>query len=274
MMKENAEIGIIGGSGFCTFPEIDLREKVDLETKYGKPSTEISIGEYAGKIIAFLPRHDYKHQLAPHTIPYRANIAAFKEIGVGVIIAFCAAGSLKDRIKPGDLVVFDQFVNLTWGRDVSFDPNEPFVHLPMANPYSEKLRKIVFDEGKKLGLRIHKNGTVVVIQGPRFNTKAESVWFSQSGWDAVNMTQYPECYFAKEEGLHYAAVAGITDYDVCLQNLGLSMTKDKIKESSFIFVDNVTKSKQLITRILQNWTQHRNDLAEINNDNAPYYQES
>jgi len=270
-MVEKIEVGIIGGSGFCTFPEMSIKEKVRLTTRHGEPSDEISIGEYGGQIIAFLPRHGYEHQLAPHLIPYRANIDALKEVGIDTIIAFCAAGSLRKKIKPGDLVIPDQFVNLTWGRDATDNPSEEFIHLPMDEPYSQTLRECICEEGEKIGLRIHKKGIVAVIQGPRFNTKAESDWFSRMGWSIVNMTQYPECYFAKEEGIHYAAIAGITDYDVCLQNYGLSMSRDQIRETSQIFNENVTKCKQLVAQVLQNWNSHKTKLMKLNTYYQPYY---
>lgn len=271
MESIQSKLGIIGGSGFCKFPEIKNQKKIDVATEYGRPSDSITIGTYHGETVAFLPRHGYEHQIPPHTIPYRANIAALKAIGVECILGFCVAGSLKRKIKPGDFVVFDQFVNLTWGRDVSFEPNQAFVHLPMAEPYSQALRDIAYREGKDGGLKIHKDGTVVVIQGPRFNTKAESIWFSRMGWDVVNMTQYPECYFAKEQGLHYAGIAAITDFDVCLQNLGLSMTKEQITENSDVFLNNIKKSKKLIAAIATNWHLHKGAFAINNGDRKPYY---
>lgn len=267
----NGKLGIIGGSGFCEFPEIKDPKKVDIETEYGRPSDSITIGTYRGETIAFLPRHGYKHQLAPHAIPYRANIAALQALGVECILGFCVAGSLNRRIKPGDFVIFDQFVNLTWGRDFSFEPNQSFVHLPMAEPYSRVLRDIVYKEKKNMDFTIHKDGTVVVIQGPRFNTKAESLWFSKMGWDVVNMTQYPECYFAKEVGIHYVGIAAITDFDVCLQNLGLSMTKEQIGENSAIFMDNIRKSKQLIAAVLANWYLHKDKFSIDDETRKPYY---
>ena len=204
---------------------------------------------------------------------YRANTAALREMGIGFMIAFCATGSLNKEIKPGHFVIPDQFVNFTWGRDTVQDPEEKFVHLPMAEPYSEKLRKVIYEEGKNVNLKMHQAGTVVVIQGPRFNTRAESVWFSKMGWSIVNMTQYPECYFAKEAGIHYATIAGVTDYDVCLQNLGLNMDKDKLKESSEIFKENVKNCKILIEKVLQNWEEHKKNIYHPPEKQSAYYQD-
>lgn len=267
------EIGIIGGSGFCTFPEIENSKKINVSTVYGRPSDLITIGSYRGEMIAFLPRHGYRHQLPPHAIPYMANIAAFKKMGIKYIIAFCVAGSLRRKIKPGDFVVPDQFIDFTGGRDDTFKPNRPFVHSPMAEPYSGCLRSIVYKEGKNIGLKIHKKGVVVVIQGPRFNTLAESILFSKWGGNIVNMTQYPECYFAKEQGLHYAAIAAITDFDVCLQNLGLSMTTEKITENSQIFKDNAVLQKKLLARLLLNWQKHKKRLVQTSENVAISYEE-
>lgn len=271
-MERLAKIGIIGGSGFCNFPELENDVKINIQTKYGNPSDKITLGGYAGDIIAFLPRHGYEHQLPPHAIPYRANIAALKQLGINTVFAFCAAGSLKKKIKPGDFVLFDQFINFTWGRDTTFEPNQPFIHLPMAEPYSRSLREVVYSEGKKLGIKVHGEGTVVVIQGPRFNTKAESKWFSKMGWDVVNMTQYPECYFAKEQGFHYTGIGAITDYDAYLQDLGLSMTKEKITENAQIFKYNVQRMKKLITAIILNWGSYKNTLGEVYESTKYYYE--
>jgi 5'-methylthioadenosine phosphorylase len=270
MKNEVIDIGIIGGSGFCTFPEIKGKKLVDISEGQELPSDKITIGTYGGKIVAFLPRHGYQHQLAPHVIPYKANVLALKKLGVKYIFAFCVAGSLKKKIRPGDFVVFDQFVNLTWGRDVTFKRSQPFIHLPMADPYSDLLRKIVYREGKKIGLNMHKKGTVVVIQGPRFNTRAESDWFTHFGWDSVNMTQYPECYFAKELGIDYSGIAAITDYDVALQKYGLSMAKQKITENSLIFKNNIDKSKKLIKQIIINWDKN-SDFQEQSIKPQTYY---
>lgn len=275
MIESNiTEIGVIGGSGFCKFPELEESKKIEVSTEFGLPSDFITIGRYSGKTIAFLPRHGYNHQLPPHAIPYMANVLAFKEMGIKNIIAFCVAGSLKKKIKPGDFVIPDQFINFTWGRDNSFKQHNSFVHLPMAEPYSKSLRNIILEEGKNLDLKLHKRGTVMVIQGPRFNTLAESILFSKWGGDIVNMTQYPECYFAREQGLNYAVVAAITDFDVCLQNLGLSMTNEKITENSKVFKENIEKQKRLLSVLLLNWQDYKIKLLENKEDNNISYEDA
>jgi 5'-methylthioadenosine phosphorylase len=229
MQADPPAVAVIGGSGLCQqdiFPVVDT---VRPCRRQGEASGEISICAYTdaageARTVAFLPRHGAEHTLAPHQVPYRANIAALRALGVTQILATCIAGSLRRRVRPGDLVVPDQFVNLTWGRD----PEGPvdLVHLPMADPYCPRLRAHAFRAGRAAGLRTHPRGTAAVIQGPRFSTRAESRWFSRQGWDLVNMTQYPECYLAREAGLCYAVLAMITDYDVGLGRHA-AITRDK-----------------------------------------------
>ncbi len=214
-MDFKADIGVFGGSGFYSFFD-DIKE-VEIETPYGKPSDIISIAEFEGKKIAFLPRHGRKHQYPPHMIPYRANIYAMKQLGVKKILAPTASGSLQPHIKPGEFVICDQFVDRTWGRKDTYYDGPETKHISAAHPYCSELREIAIEAGKSLGITIHDKGTVVVIQGPRFSTVSESRWFSKMGWDVINMTQYPECYLAREMGICYANIALITDFDAGLE---------------------------------------------------------
>ncbi len=245
------KLGIIGGSGMCSFPELKVLSKLRPETKYGLPSDDISICEYGGQLVAFLPRHGSGHQLAPHKVPYKANLAALKEIGVEYVIGTCIVGSLKKEIAPGSIVLLDQFVNLTWGRDDSSQADGgSFIHLPMGEPYCGHLRQKILEIAGKKNTTIVPKGTVAVIQGPRFSTAAESKWLSANGWDVVNMTQYPECYFARELGLCYAAIAAVTDYDVGLQeNLTISAgNMDAVLE---IFRANIQKTKSFLLNFVE-----------------------
>jgi 5'-methylthioadenosine phosphorylase len=245
------KLGIIGGSGMCSFPELKIISRHRFETKYGQPSDEIAICEYAGQLVAFLPRHGEKHTLAPHKVPYKANLAAFKELGVEYVLGTCIVGSLKKEIAPGSLVIPDQFVNLTWGRDdLSEADGGSFIHLPMGEPYCNHLRRQVMEVANTLKTVVVPQGTVAVIQGPRFSTKAESLWFSANGWDIVNMTQYPECYFARELGLCYSAIAAVTDYDVGLQE-SLTMDPHNMDGVLGIFKDNVQKTRKLLLAFIQ-----------------------
>lgn len=198
----------------------------------------------ATRHLAFLPRHGADHTLAPDKIPYRANLAALRSLGVQQVVATCIAGSLRRRIRPGDLVIPDQFVNLTWGRDPD-GPSE-LVHVPMANPYRPRLRILCAKAGAQGGLRIHRRGTVAVIQGPRFSTRAESRWFARQGWSLVNMTQYPECYIARELGLCYATMAMITDYDVGVGRRVRFDADTSVQPVLDVFRRNVTVLKNLL----------------------------
>src|SRR3989338_910198 len=237
-------LGIIGGSGVCSFPELKVISRLRPETKYGLPSDEIAICEHGGHLVAFLPRRGSKHTLAPHKVPYKANLVALKEIGVEFVIGTCIVGSLKKEIAPGSLVIPDQFVNLTWGRDDHSEADGgSFIHLPMWEPYCGHLRKKITEQSVVAQTAIIPQGTVAVIQGPRFTTAAESRWLSANGWDIVNMTQYPECYFARELGLCYAAIAAVTDYDVGLQE-SLVMNPRQMGKVLEIFKGNVQKTKE------------------------------
>lgn len=244
-------LGIIGGSGMCSFCELKVISKVRPETRYGFPSDDILICEYEDQLVAFLPRHGSKHSIAPHKVPYKANLIALKEIGVEYVIGTCIVGSLKKEIAPGSVVLPDQFVNLTWGRDDYTEADGgSFIHLPMGEPYCKHLREKITEVASSVSLPIIKQGTVAVIQGPRFSTAAESRWLSGNGWDIVNMTQYPECYFARELGLCYSAIASVTDYDVGLQE-SLVIDPRRMNEVLKIFKDNILAVKTLLQAFIK-----------------------
>jgi 5'-methylthioadenosine phosphorylase len=212
----SAEIGVFGGSGFYSF--LDRAEEVTVDTPYGPPSDRLVVGEIGGKGVAFLPRHGRDHSLPPHSIPYRANLWAMKELGVRRVIGPCASGSLSKHLPPGTFVVCDQFVDRTSGRHDTFYDGPVTTHVSAADPYCPDLRRILLETGREQGLDIRDGGTVVVIQGPRFSTRSESKWFSSMGWGVINMTAYPECWLARELELCYANVSLITDYDVGLED--------------------------------------------------------
>ena len=214
-MTQTAEIGIFGGSGFYDFAEGDV-EEITVETPYGPPSGPIALMTVAGRQVAFLPRHGKAHTLPPHKVPYRANLWAFKQLGVSRVLAPSAVGSLQPQIAPGDFVVNDQFVDRTNSRaDTYFDGPE-VVHVSSADVYCPQLRQIAIDAAKRNSVTVHESGTVVVIQGPRFSSKAESRWFTRMGWDIVSMTQYPEVILARELELCYVTLSLVTDYDAGL----------------------------------------------------------
>ncbi len=247
-MELKADIGVFGGSGFYSF--LENVEEIEIETPYGNPSCNISLADYEGKKVAFLPRHGKNHEYPPHTIPYRANIYAMKQLGVKKIIAPTSSGSLQPFIKPGDFVISDQFVDRTTGRKDTYYDGPLTKHISSAYPYCPELRKVAIETGKKLGITIHEKGTVVVIQGPRFSTVAESRWFSKMGWEVINMTQYPECYLAKELGICYVNISLITDYDAGLEG------RDDIKpvtheEVLRVFDENIENVKKMLFEMIK-----------------------
>ncbi|MHB8459308.1 MAG: S-methyl-5'-thioadenosine phosphorylase [Candidatus Limnocylindrales bacterium] len=210
-MADLADIGVFGGSGFYSLLD-DVRE-IKVDTPYGPPSDSLFLAEVAGRRVAFLPRHGRRHTLPPHRVPYRANVWAMRSLGVGAVISPCAAGSLQAHVKPGDFVVCDQFVDRTSGRAQTFFDGPIVSHVSSAEIYDPELRRIAIEAIRDHGITVHDHGTVVVIEGPRFSTKAESRWFSQAGWEVINMTQFPEAYLCRELGMAVVNISLITDYD-------------------------------------------------------------
>lgn len=211
-------IGVVGGSGFYAW--LDGAAEVRPHTPYGPPSAPVTVGRLHGRDVAFLPRHGSQHEWPPHRVNYRANMWALREVGVRRVIGPCAVGSLRPDVHPGDMVVLDQLVDRTWGRRDTFLDGPVAGHVSFADPYCPELGGVLADAAESIGRRVHRGGTVVVIQGPRFSTRAESRWFRSAGWDVVNMTQYPEAYLARELGLCYAGLALVTDYDTGLEGDG------------------------------------------------------
>jgi 5'-methylthioadenosine phosphorylase len=212
-----ADVGVIGGSGFYSFLS-GVRE-VEADTPYGPPSAPVAVGEVGDVRVAFLPRHGTAHQYPPHKVNFRANVWALRDAGIGALVGSFAAGSLQPHIHPGEFVVVDQLVDRTWGRPDTFFDGPEVRHTTFADPYDPDVRKVLLEAGRDQGITVHDGGTVVVIPGPRFATRAESVWYRQQGWQVISMTQYPEAILAKELDLPYAAVALITDYDTGLEGV-------------------------------------------------------
>jgi 5'-methylthioadenosine phosphorylase len=238
-------IGVFGGSGFYRF--LDEVEEVAVATPYGPPSAHVRIGEIEGTRVAFMPRHGDDHELPPHRINYRANVWAMREVGVTRILGPCACGSLKPELSPGTFVVADQFVDRTRGREDTFYDGPQTTHVAAAEPYCPSLREVLVSAARELEIPVVDGGTVVVIQGPRFSTKAESRWFSAAGWDVVNMTQYPEAWLARELELCYANVSLVTDYDVGLE--GIPGVEPVTAEAAFgVFAENLDRLRALLFR--------------------------
>jgi len=244
------KIGIIGGSGLDN-PEIlkDAKD-INVDTPYGKPTSPLKLGKINDVDVVLIARHGREHIIPPTQVNYRANIQALKDQGCSHILATTACGSLRENIDRGDLVILDQFIDFTRLRKISFF--EEFApgnmkHTPMADPYSEELRKILIETAKELNLKYHETGTVVTIEGPRFSTRAESNMFRIWGADVVNMSIAPETILANEAGIPYAAVAMSTDYD-CWKEDEAPVTWEEILE---IFGKNVNNVIALLTNTIR-----------------------
>ena len=262
-----AEVGVFGGSGFYSFLK-DVEEVV-MDTPYGTPSDVIRIGEIEGKRVAFLPRHGSRHQYPPHMINYRANVWSMKQLGVSRIISPCAAGSLQAYVKPGDFVICDQIVDRTTGRKDTFYDGPNTTHVSFAEPYCPDMRKIIIDYAKEAGITVFEEGTVVVIQGPRFSTRAESRWFSSNGWEVINMTQYPEAVLARELEICFANISLITDYDVGLEGHPeiKPVTHEEVIE---VFNANNEKLRKLLFSVIPKLPKSRNCVCSRALDGARF----
>ena len=253
-MKPRADIGVFGGSGFYKF--FKNAEEIAIRTPFGKPSGKVTLSEIGGKNVAFLPRHGVHHEFPPHMVPYRANMRAFKDLGIKRVMGPTAVGILNPDMQPGDLVFCDQFVNFTTGRRDTFYDGPYTTHVSTADPYCPEMRKVGIEAATKLGLNSHPSGTVVVIQGPRFSTRAESKFFSRQGWDVINMTQFPEVVLARELEMCYLNISVATDYDAGLEG-NPDVKPVSHEEVIKVFDKNIGNLKELIAEIVRNLPDRR-----------------
>jgi 5'-methylthioadenosine phosphorylase len=235
-----ADIGVFGGSGFYSF--LDAARELEVRTPYGPPSAPPVVGEVGGRRVAFIPRHGVEHEFPPHRVPYRANAWAMRELGVRRILGPCAVGSLRPEIRPGDFAVCDQLVDRTRSRDATFYDGPETTHISFADPYCPTMRDVVLRIGRDLAIEMHDGGTVVVIEGPRFSTRAESAWFASAGWDIINMTQYPEALLARELEMCYANVSLVTDYDVGVEGIPPVTHEEVVR----VFAENNERLRSLL----------------------------
>ena len=239
-----AVIGVIGGSGLDNPDILQNVSSVEINTPYGKPSTELTTGQIDGTDVIILGRHGKKHQFSPTHVNNRANIYALKEMNVTNIIATTACGSLREEINRGDFIIIDQFIDFTKFRKTTFHDSfeNGIQHTPMAEPFNSNLRDILYNTSIDLDYPVHNGGTVVTIEGPRFSTKAESHMFRAWGADIINMSTAPEAMLANEAEIPYAAIAMSTDYDCWKED-------EKIvswEEILAVFNKNADKVKKLI----------------------------
>ncbi len=213
-MTEKPILGVIGGSGLYHFSGLKDVETVEIDTPFGKPSSPIVIGTLEGKRVAFLARHGLGHFILPTEVNYRANIYAFKSLGIRFVVGISACGSLRDDYKPGHFVVPDQLLDFTRDRKRTFFGDGLVAHVGTADPYCSDLSTMLYRAATSVDANVHKGGTFITIEGPRFSTKAESNLYRSWGMSIIGMTSSPEAFLAREAEMCYANLAHITDYDV------------------------------------------------------------
>lgn len=246
-MPASAEIGVFGGSGFYEW--LAGAELVTVETPYGPPSAPIAVADVAGRRVAFLPRHGPKHTIPAPFVNYRANVWAMHKIGVRRIIGPSAVGSLQAELHPGDLVICDQFIDRTTGRPDTYYPGPEVVHISAADPYCPELRALAGRVAGDQALRFRPAGTVVVVQGPRFSTRAESRWYSRMGWDIVGMTQYPEVILARELQMCYLNLSLVTDFDAGVEGAP-EVAAVQAQEVMRVLAANIARIRDLLATLI------------------------
>lgn len=243
-------IAIIGGTGFYDF--LTDATEVDLDTPFGKTSAPITVGAVGGKQVLFVPRHGRRHDFLPSEVPYRANLWALRELGATQVVGYSAVGSLQPTYTKGSFVLVDQFIDRTAARPDTIFGAGTIAHVSAADPYCARLRELVRDAlAHGVGV-VHPTGTVVVIQGPRFSSRAESAWFTAQGWHVVNMTQYPEVVLARELELCYMNVSYITDYDVAAREIVGDADADVVSHRAVVEESNrnADRMRQVMTRVV------------------------
>lgn len=240
-----ADLGLIGGSGFYEF--FDQAERVRVTTPFGDPSDDVVVGEVDGRRVAFIARHGQGHRFPPHRVNYRANLWALRSVGVRQVLAPCAVGSLKPELGPGTVVVPDQVVDRTWGRaHTVYDTEGPVVHVGFADPYCPRGREVAVKAVREAGIEVAETGALVVVNGPRFSSTAESLWHQQAGWSIVGMTAMPEAAIARELAMCFTTVALVTDHDAGVHG-GEAVTHEEVLA---VFARNVDALKTVLRSAL------------------------
>jgi 5'-methylthioadenosine phosphorylase len=269
---DTVAIGVIGGSGLYNMPDLRDIEKVSFETPFGKPSSDIVVGTLRGKRVAFIPRHGVGHVYTPSTLPYRANICALKMLGVRFVIAVNACGSLREDYAPGNIVIPDQLFDYTKSdRGRTFFDTGLVAHISVADPFSPELNEIAASSVEKAGGTVHRGGTYITIEGPRFSTKGESRIFRQWGCSIIGMTTCPEAFLAREAEMAYTTMSHVTDYDVWHEN-EQPVTVDMVIET---LQKNLILAQQALGEIVQtldenaDWDCHHTLDHAIMTDRTP-----
>ena len=257
MTNEKVDIAIIGGTGVYDPGLFTDTKRIKVYTPFGAPSDLITIGNYCGTKVAFLPRHGSDHHVPPHKVPYRANLWALKQLGVQRIIAPCAVGSLREEIHPGHIVIIDQFVDFTRSRNYTFYDGGEVAHVAKAEPVCKELRNLAITAAKKLAIDFHAKGTSIIIQGPRFSTRAESEFFKNVlKADVIGMTLVPECILARELEICYLSLAAVTDYDAWSDEpVDNSIVKETMKK-------NINIIREVLNELLPNIPHQRGDVCD------------
>jgi 5'-methylthioadenosine phosphorylase len=243
-VAEPPSIAVIGGSGFYSL--FTSGEEIEAETPYGAPSDPIVIGEVAGRQVAFLPRHGRDHRFPPHRIPFRANLWALRALGVRQILAPSAVGALTTDYEVGTLAIPDQIVDRTTGREQTYYDTDRAVHVPFADPYCPQGRAQAIASARSANWVLAESGTLVVINGPRFSSRAESRWYAAQGWTLVGMTAYPEAVLARELALCYTSLSLVTDTDAGITE-GEGVTQEEVFRA---FGQNVARLRELVLAIV------------------------
>ncbi|MCE9653155.1 MAG: S-methyl-5'-thioadenosine phosphorylase [Nitrosarchaeum sp.] len=254
-MEKDVEIGIFGGTGIYDSGILENAQEISIDTPFGKPSDSITVGIFKGRKIAFLPRHGKKHTIPPHLINYKANIWAFKELGITRIIAPSAVGSLKEEIEPGHFALPTQFLDFTKSREGTFSENGRVIHISVADPFCPELQSSILKVVKEQNFHIHKDCTYVCIEGPRFSTKAESKFYRTTGAGIIGMTLVPECQLAREAQMCYASISTVTDYDVWAEK---PVTAKEVLET---LSKNVERTKKVLTDLISQIPKTRSCLC-------------
>jgi 5'-methylthioadenosine phosphorylase len=262
----DVRLGVFGGSGFYSL--LEDAEEFDLDTPWGKPAAPVTIGSVEGRKVAFIPRHGRRHEFPPHVVNYRANLWAMKELGVERVLGPCAVGSLQPEVKPGDFVICDQLIDRTSGRASTFYDGPVTTHISFADPYCPTVREVSIQKAQELELAHHPTGTVVVIQGPRFSTRAESNQFAIQGWQVINMTQHPEAALARELEICYGNISLVTDYDVGVIGAVEPVTHEEVIR---VFQANLERLRDLLFRILAALPEERDCPCATALENARFH---